>query len=98
MLDEKSLTNTTKLPKSDSLIEDTMGIIASFNKLPPRPEYISLVTNRLSKQDLSLTELIAKTNLTKTQVACTLDMLIAEKKVGITKIKNKKYYRIINEL
>jgi hypothetical protein len=70
-----------------------MNKIAGFNKLPPRPEYISLVTSNLDKQDLLLTELITKTKLTKTQVACTLDMLVSEKKIEVIMVNNKKYYR-----
>lgn len=62
-----------------------MGKIAGFNKLPPRPEYISLVTSSLDGQEASLAELIAKTKLTKTQVSCTLDMLITEKKLKLRK-------------
>lgn len=75
-----------------------MGKLAGFNKLPPKPEYISLVMIKLAEQDLTLTELIMRTKLTKTQVACTLDMLIAKRKIEVVKIKNKKYYRKINEL
>lgn len=56
--------------------------LAPFNSLPPRPEYIEKVITCLTKEDLQLAGLISKTKLTRTQVACTLDSLIAKKKVS----------------
>ena len=75
-----------------------MGKLAGFNKLPPRPIYIELVMKSLEKQSLTLSEIIAKTRLTRTQVACTLDMLIADNNIETFKENKKTYYRKINEI
>ncbi len=75
-----------------------MGKLAGYNKLPPRPEYISSVLSKLDLQELSLAEIIKQTRLTRTQVACTLDVLLADKTIKVIKVNNRNYYRKINEL
>ncbi len=75
-----------------------MKKLAIYNTLPPRPEYILLVKKALTKKELSLSSLIKETKLTKTQVACTLDKLIAENIVSQNKIESKIYYKVYNEL
>jgi DNA-binding transcriptional regulator GbsR (MarR family) len=66
--------------------------LATYNTLPPRQEYILLVKKALSQRELSLGSLVKTTKLTKTQVACTLDMLITENIISENKIDSKVYY------
>jgi len=68
--------------------------LATYNTLPPKQEYILLVKKALLKQELSLGSLIKTTKLTKTQVACTLDMLITENIIIENKIDSKIHYKI----
>lgn len=70
-------------------------MLSYFNKLPPKPSYINKVLKVLSSAHLTLSQIQTKTLLTRTQVACTLDKLISEKKVlVIHEEKGKKYYGI----
>lgn len=49
----------------------------SFNKLPPKPEYLKKIQTAFAKKEyLSEQELIKNTKLTKTQVLCALEELI----------------------
>lgn len=73
-----------------------MNKIAYFNILPPRQEYINTVLKSLENNDLLLSQLINITKLTKTQIGCTLESLISEKKVTKIEKNGKKYYCICN--
>lgn len=54
----------------------------TFNKLPPKPEYIAKVLKALSNgSDLSEKDLVLRTGLSKTQTLCALIDLIENKKV-----------------
>jgi hypothetical protein len=54
-------------------------MLAPFNKLPPKPEYIDKIKASLhSNGSQTERELVASTGLTKTQALCALDVLISE--------------------
>lgn len=67
----------------------------TYNTLPPRPEYISKVLKALSKNgNLTESEIVAKSGLTKTQALCALVELI---KLGnVIKIDDTKFYTLTN--
>lgn len=67
--------------------------LAYFNKLPAKAEYIQAVLNVLTGKELPLNQIQKKTGLTKTQVACSLEQLIAENQIEIICNKNKNYYK-----
>ncbi|REL34049.1 hypothetical protein DXX92_01045 [Thalassotalea euphylliae] len=69
-------------------------MLSYFNKLPPKPSYINKVLKALSSAHLTLSQIQTKTSLTRTQVTCTLDKLIAEKVIVTHEEKGKKYYGI----
>ncbi len=59
--------------------------LAPFNKLPPRPEYINSITKVLTETpNLRPIDIEKITKLTRTQVLCTLDLLLKEGKVETT--------------
>lgn len=75
-----------------------MSGIAYFNTLEPKQEYIGVITKLLRDKALTLTNIISKSNLTKTQVGCSLDLLIAENKIAITlNSKNQKLYSLVKD-
>lgn len=58
--------------------------LAPFNRLPARPEYIVKVMEALGDEENDISrpiEIQRKTGLTRTQVMCTLEHLLAEKKI-----------------
>jgi len=66
--------------------------LATYNKLPPRPEYINKIIVVLSKYtELRPIDIERKTKLTKTQVMCSLDQLLEEGKIVASTTKPKTY-------
>ena len=66
--------------------------LAPYNKLPPKPEYIAKVVAVLHKNpDSRPVDIEKKTGLTKTQVMCTLEQLIRERKVLVITGKSRLY-------
>lgn len=62
-----------------------------FNTLPPRKEYLSKVMRALTRDSaLSERELIDVTGLTKTQLLCALEALIAQGSVN--KMPDRMYF------
>lgn len=54
-----------------------------FNTLPPKPEYSRKVLAVLrSGKELRLTEIVAATGLSNTQVLCALDPMVRERQVS----------------
>ncbi len=71
-----------------------MTRLTYFSTLPPKPEYISKINKVLSNGELlTLSEIQAKAKLTRTQVTCTLDLLIQQKKIQIELVSNRKKYQ-----
>ncbi len=68
-------------------------MLAPYNKLPVRNEYILKVTNSIKLKGRSFTSIQNRTGLTRTQVACTLDQMINEGLVDIELVKGKKVYK-----
>jgi hypothetical protein len=68
--------------------------LSAFNTLPPRKEYLLKVMRVLNHRGaLSERELIESTGLTKTQLLCALEALIADGSVG--KMADKKYLALV---
>lgn len=62
-----------------------MGL-GSFNKLPPRPEYVEAVSRVLCDHlEHSIIQISTASKLTKTQVMCVLSMLQDKKKIIVKK-------------
>lgn len=54
-------------------------MLTPFNKLPPKPEYLSKVKQALNAHSsLSEREIVTATGLTKTQALCAVDSLIKD--------------------
>lgn len=68
-------------------------MLSYYNKLPPKPAYINKTLKALGSNRLTLSEIQTTTSLTRTQVACTLDKLIAEEIVDVL-VEKKKYHGI----
>jgi len=69
-----------------------MANLAPYNRLPPKPEYINKIIAMLSKHPESRPiDMERKTRLTKTQVMCTLEQLLREKKVILASQNPKTY-------
>lgn len=66
----------------------------TFNSLPPKPAYLSKVLNALERStDLSESEIVIQTGLSKTQALCALVEMV---KTGrVEKIESTKRYRLI---
>ena len=68
----------------DGLIKRMLNL-APYNKLPPKPEYMSKVLAVLQKYpDSRPVDIERKTRLTRTQVMCTLEQLLRENKIKVT--------------
>lgn len=64
--------------------------IAYFNSLPPKQEYLEKVITVLDNHSCStISDIVKKTGLTKTQVGCALEKLIV-KEVVFHKQQNEK--------
>lgn len=69
--------------------------LAPYNSLPPRPEYTQKVVACLSDgKDWTAFNLCKATGLTKTQVLCTLEQLIASEKIS-TKENPKRFSLVL---
>jgi hypothetical protein len=75
-----------------------MSRISNFNTLPPKKEYIDLILKQLDKGECTITNLIRRTGLTKTQVGCAVDKLVADKKVISCKKSSKIFYMINSDI
>lgn len=74
-----------------------MHPLAPFNSLPPRPEYINKVMKVLkANSKLSRFSIQKRTNLTQTQVACTLEKLVSDGEIIAVKEKDKLLFEIAN--
>lgn len=69
-------------------------MLSYYNKRPPKPVYINKILKALGSNRLMLSQIQIKTSLTRTQVACSLDNLIAEEVVDVLVEKGKKCYGI----
>jgi len=66
--------------------------LTPFNDLPPRPEHTAKVRAAFERHEvLAIIELISMTQLTRTQVLCAMDALVAEGTV--TKEKGSMRFR-----
>lgn len=74
-----------------------MPPLAYYNSKPVRPEYVAKVLGKLKAGNLTMGDLVKKTRLTRTQVGCTLDKLLLDKKIESFKSERKKYFRLIDE-
>ena len=69
-----------------------MSKVGYFNTLPPKPEYLRKVRNALTTESpLSLHKIVKATGLTKTQVACTLEQMVADGEIIETGSSPKMY-------
>ena len=73
-----------------------MPPLAYFNSKPVRPEYVDKVLRKLKMGDLTMGDLVKKTRMTRTQVACTLDKLLFDKTIESFESERKKYFRLID--
>lgn len=72
-----------------------MNRLSNFNSLPPKKEYIDSILTILINNKLMLKDIINKTQLTHTQVRCSLDKLLQEEIVqSQVDEKNRKVYFI----
>jgi len=66
--------------------------LAPYNKLPPRPEYITKIVAMLEKHpDSRPVDIERNTGLTKTQVMCTLELLLRDKKIEVVTGRPRSY-------
>jgi len=51
--------------------------LSNFNSLPPKKEYTDKILKLLTNKSYTFLEIIKKTNLTRTQVGCSIDELLS---------------------
>ena len=70
--------------------------LAYYNKLPPKPHYLTAVLKALAGEEtMSLIKIAKTSGLTQTQAACALEKLIAE---GAVRSINKTGRRVFSAI